>query len=74
MKFHDFPGFPWPVQTLLWQEKITENRTYVCPMFIRQSSTSNLHGKNNKKAEEELYRYAKNKDITYLQVSTHMSF
>ena len=33
-------------------------------MFIRQSSTSNLHGKNDKKAEEELYRYAKNKDIT----------
>ena len=40
----------------LWEEKITENRTYLSTMFVRQSSTSNLHGKNNKKADEELYR------------------
>lgn len=40
----------------LWEEKITKIRTYVYTMFIRQSSTSNLQGKNNKKADEELYR------------------
>ena len=40
----------------LWEEKITENRTYLSTMFVRQSSASNLHAKNNKKADEELYR------------------